>query len=136
MVVTWATISLFGWFRRVPKGTSPSQVDARILRYQVVDDRRVAKKPRKTLNDRRKAGVSTTSSEASTMHLHPESDGPLSLSEELIRLGCLRQAGLISEFEFDQEKARVLDQCRHEAGAGPEDDPTDLWTSRHRSEQH
>jgi hypothetical protein len=97
---------------------SPSQVDVPILRYQVVDDRRVAKKPRKTLNDRRRAGGSTTCAEGSSAHYLPASDVPLSLSEELIRLGCLRQAGLITEFEFDHEKSRMLDQFRHQAADG------------------
>jgi hypothetical protein len=98
-----------------------------------VDDRRVAKKPRKTLNDRRKAGACT---DTSTMHCGPASDGPSSLSEELIRLGCLRQAGLITEFEFDDEKSRVLDQYRHRAGEGRTDDPSDLWSLPDRSEPH
>jgi hypothetical protein len=126
MVASWAAISLSGG----PVGPVPpgrSQVDVPIFRYHVVDDRRVAKNPRKTLNDRRKADRSTACTGAS--------DVPLSLSEELIRLGCLRQAGLITEFEFDDEKSRVLDQYRHPAGEGEEADPSDLWSISHRSEQ-
>jgi hypothetical protein len=111
-----------------PIQSASSQVDGPIFRYHVVDDRRVAKNPRKTLNDRRKAATSTACNAAS--------DGPLSLSEELIRLGCLRQAGLITEFEFDDEKSRVLDQYRHRAGEGEEADPSDLWSVSHRSEQY
>jgi hypothetical protein len=98
-----------------------------------VDDRRVAKNPRKTLNDRRKAGGSTG---CSSVHYLPASDIPLSLSEELIRLGCLRQAGLITEFEFDHEKSRMLDQFRHQAEDGQQADAVELWPSRHRSDQY
>jgi hypothetical protein len=116
----------FGWSGVGPGQPGRSQVHVPIFRYHVVDDRRVAKNPRKTLNDRRKADGSTACSGAS--------DVPLSLSEELIRLGCLRQAGLITEFEFDDEKSRVLDQYRHRA-EGEEADPSDLWSVSHRSEQ-
>jgi hypothetical protein len=121
-----AAISLSGG----PGETQPasSQVDGPIFRYHVVDDRRVAKNPRKTLNDRRRAATSTACTGAS--------DGPLSLSEELIRLGCLRQAGLITEFEFDDEKSRLLDEFRHRGEDGEEADPSDLLSIDHRSEQY
>ncbi len=39
-------------------------------------------------------------------------DGPPQVSEELIRLACLCQAGVITEAEFDQAKARMLAELR------------------------
>jgi hypothetical protein len=125
MVASWAAISLSG----ETGSTGRSQVDVPIFRYHVVDDRRVAKNPRKTLNDRRKQADRSAGCTGA-------SDVPLTLSEELIRLGCLRQAGLITEFEFDDEKSRLLDQYRHRARDSEAADPSDLWSIAHRSEQY
>jgi hypothetical protein len=105
-----------------------------MLRYHVVEDRRV-KNPRKTLNDRRLA-VKGSSCAESPLDLPPP-DGPRSLSEELIRLGCLRQAGLITDYEFDHEKSLMLDRYRHQPEADQRPaDPEGRCSTRHRSEQY
>jgi hypothetical protein len=40
------------------------------------------------------------------------SENPPQVSEELIRLACLCQAGVITDAEFDQAKSRMLAELR------------------------
>jgi hypothetical protein len=126
-----------GRFRRMGMSeVARSQVGTRMLRYHVVEDRRV-KNPRKTLNDRRLAGTAATDGSCAEPLDLPAPDGPRSLSEELLRLACLRQAGLITDYEFDHEKSLMLDRCRHQPEADERQaDPEGRCSSRHRSEQH
>jgi hypothetical protein len=83
-----------------------------MLRYQVVCDRRVAKNTRKTLNDRRRSSGTVAWVPSPTGSDPVATDGPPPVSEELIRLACLCQAGVITEAEFDQAKTRMLAELR------------------------
>jgi hypothetical protein len=80
----------------------------------------VAKSSRKTLNDRRVAGTGRSHPEGA--HGEParamtttgtRTAGTAGLSEELVRLACLCQAGVLTDAEFEAAKARTLDQYRN-----------------------
>jgi hypothetical protein len=83
-----------------------------MLRYQDVCDRRVAKNTRKTLNDRRRSSGTVAWVPSPTGPDPVASEHPPQVSEELIRLACLCQAGVITDAEFDQAKARMLAELR------------------------
>jgi hypothetical protein len=85
-----------------------------------VQERRVSKSSRKTLNDRRVAG--TGSSRPESAHGEPapatttagtRTTAKAGLSEELVRLACLCQAGVLTDAEFEAAKARTIDQYRN-----------------------
>jgi hypothetical protein len=83
-----------------------------------VHDRRVAKH-RPTLNERRSSGAEQTSRTVQTSGRRPtaEPEKPR-VSEDLIRLACLWQAGALSDAEFEAAKARVLAAYwRHQSSA-------------------
>ncbi|HXW38758.1 MAG TPA: hypothetical protein VEJ44_03605 [Acidimicrobiales bacterium] len=71
-------------------------------------DRRVAKH-RPTLNERRSSMAEQTPRAGQTPGRRPagEPEKPR-ISEDLIRLACLWQAGALSDAEFEAAKARVL----------------------------
>jgi hypothetical protein len=75
-----------------------------------VHDRRVNKSSRRTLNERR-GGGSGTPVEPRPVSLPTPSGRPSrnGISEELLRLGYLRQTGVLSDEEFDEIKRRLLD---------------------------
>jgi hypothetical protein len=83
-----------------------------MLRYHLVCDRRVAKNTRKTLNDRRRSSGTVAWVPSPTRTDPAPADDPPQVSEELIRLACLCQAGVITDSEFDQAKARMLAELR------------------------
>jgi hypothetical protein len=89
-----------------------SQVSVRMLRYHVVCDRRVAKNTRKTLNDRRRSSGTVSWVPSPTPSDPGSAEDPPQVSEELIRLACLCQAGVITDSEFDRAKARMLAELR------------------------
>jgi hypothetical protein len=68
-----------------------------------VDDRRVAKH-RRTLNERR----SQTPENAAPAARSAGKARKPRVSEDLMRLACLWQAGALSDAEFEAAKARVL----------------------------
>jgi hypothetical protein len=80
-----------------------------------VCERRVAKSTRKTLNDRRVAGTRAAHAESAprVTSARTEPAGRVRLSEELVRLACLCQAGVLTVTEFEAAKARALDQYRN-----------------------
>jgi hypothetical protein len=69
-----------------------------------VDDRRVAKH-RRTLNERRSSASEDTSPVSACPAEKPRKHR---VSEDLIRLACLWQAGALSDAEFETAKARIL----------------------------
>ncbi len=83
-----------------------------MLRYLGVIDRRMKKDTRRTLNDRRANGSSAP--------LVPDLPGrrpsgpptvhDVRISEELVRLACLCQAGVLTDGEFAELKARLLEE--------------------------
>ncbi len=77
-------------------------------------ERRVAKSTRKTLNDRRVAGSGSTHAEPwpRTAPARPSAAAKVGLSDELIRLAYLCQAGVLTGPEFEAAKARVLAEYR------------------------
>jgi hypothetical protein len=80
-----------------------------------VCERRVAKSTRKTLNERRVSGNGSPRPQAKTLGAAPTRPTPArktGLSDELIRLACLCQAGILTRAEFEAAKARTLAQYR------------------------
>jgi hypothetical protein len=71
-----------------------------------VDDRRVSKH-RPTLNERRSSAPEKPSRARKTPPAPEEGRKPR-VSEDLMRLACLWQAGALSDAEFEVAKARVL----------------------------
>jgi hypothetical protein len=78
----------------------------------VVCDRRVAKNTRKTLNDRRRSSGTVSWVPSPTPSDPVAAEDSPQVSEELIRLACLCQAGVITDSEFDRAKARMLAELR------------------------
>ncbi len=75
---------------------------------RIVPERRVAKH-RPTLNERRSSAPEPTSRAAEAPAARPtETRRRARVSEELIRLACLWQAGALSDAEFETAKAKVL----------------------------
>lgn len=71
-------------------------------------DRRVTKNPRKTLNERRSDGARSAPRQA--VPPRAPTNGKVRISDELVRLACLCQAGILSDDEFASVKSRLLDQ--------------------------
>jgi hypothetical protein len=99
-------------------GRGSSQVGVPMLRYHIVCDRRVAKNTRKTLNDRRRSSGTVPWVPTPTGSDPVATEGPPQVSEELIRLACLCQAGIITDSEFDQAKTRMLAELRQRPARG------------------
>jgi hypothetical protein len=83
-----------------------------------VDDRRVAKH-RRTLNERRsKTPEHPSRSDKGPAARSAEKARKPRVSEDLMRLACLWQAGALSDAEFEAAKARVLaTYWRHQSSA-------------------
>jgi hypothetical protein len=89
-----------------------------MLRYHIVCDRRVAKNTRKTLNDRRRSSGTVPWVPSPPGSDPAAAEGTPQVSEELIRLACLCQAGIITDSEFDQAKTRMLAELRQRPARG------------------
>ncbi len=73
-------------------------------------DRRVNKDARRTLNERRGGGSgSPVDPRPVSLPAPSGTAGRDGISEELLRLGYLRQTGVLSDDEFDAIKSRLLD---------------------------
>ena len=72
-----------------------------------MDDRRVAKH-RRTLNERRSSAPDEAPRSSDAPIARPAKPRKPRVSEDLMRLACLWQAGALSDAEFEAAKARVL----------------------------
>jgi hypothetical protein len=80
-----------------------------------VCERRVAKSTRKTLNERRVSGDGSPRPQTTSLRAAPTRPTPArktGLSDELIRLALLCQAGILTTAEFEAAKTGTLAEYR------------------------